>query len=100
VTYDIVWEFNVPQRRIAEFEAAYGSDGAWARLFANAQGYIETSLLRCTEQEGRYLTVDRWVSQAAFAAFQRQFASEYRALDEHLEGIAATEARVGAFVVC
>lgn len=59
MTYAIVWEFKVPQQRIADFEAAYGPDGAWVRLFAKAAGFIETNLLRCTEQEGHYLTVDR-----------------------------------------
>jgi heme-degrading monooxygenase HmoA len=97
VTYEIVWEFRVPPQRLADFEAAYGADGEWARLFAGADGFIEVELLKCLEQEGRYLTVDRWVSQAAFEAFRIQFSSDYKALDERLEGIAITETRIGAF---
>lgn len=100
VTYEIIWEFRVPPHRHADFEAAYGGQGEWARLFAKADGFIEVKLLKCSEQEGRYLTIDRWVSRAAFEAFQMRFSHAYRALDEFLEGMAATETRIGAFVPC
>ena len=98
MTYNIVWEFRVPLQRIEEFEAAYGSQGEWARLFGRAAGFIGVKLLHSTDQEGRYLTIDRWVSQAAVAAFQAQFAPDYEALDERLEGIATNETRIGTFV--
>lgn len=98
MTYNIVWEFRVSRERIADFETAYRSDGAWARLFAQATGFIEVKLLQCTEQEGRYLTIDRWLSQSAFEAFHIQFSSDYIALDRRLEGIALSETRIGAFV--
>ena len=60
--YTILWEFLVPPRRRAEFEQAYAADGPWAELFGRADGFAGTQLLRCTEQDGRYLTVDRWRS--------------------------------------
>jgi heme-degrading monooxygenase HmoA len=98
MTYSIVWEFRVPLERVPDFEAAYGPDGAWARLFARAAGFIEVELLRSTQQEGRYLTIDRWESRAAFEAFLAQFAAEYKELDASFEGLAPAETRVGAFV--
>ena len=82
---------------MAEFEAAYGADGAWTHLFSQAAGFIAVKLLRCENQPGRYLTIDRWTSATAFEDFERLFAGEYRALDARLEGLASTEARVGAF---
>jgi heme-degrading monooxygenase HmoA len=98
VTYLIVWEFSVPRERVPDFEAAYGPDGAWARLFARAAGFIEVELLRSTQQEGRYLTIDRWESRGAFEAFHARFAAEYKELDTSFEGLASAETRVGAFV--
>lgn len=97
MSYDIVWEFFAPITRRADFEAGYGPDGPWAGLFRRAPGFIEVRLLCCSEQEGRYLTVDRWVSQAAFDQFRRDFAAEYEALDMQLEGLTNHEARIGAF---
>src|SRR5580658_1445687 len=97
MTYDIIWEFQVPERRKAEFEAAYGRDGVWARLFAQAEGFVEVELLCCTERDDRYLTIDRWSSRAAFDAFQARFGADYKAMDERLEGLTATETRIGAF---
>ena len=48
-----------PAKR-AEFEQAYAADGPWAELFGRVDGYTGIQLLRCTEQDGRYLPVDRW----------------------------------------
>jgi len=97
VSYDIVWEFSAPVSKRADFEAAYGPDGPWADLFRKALGFIEVRLLCCSEQEGRYLTVDRWMSQEAFDQFRRDFAAEYEALDQQIEGLATHETRIGAF---
>ena len=99
MTYEIVWEFRVSLSRRTDFEATYGSDGPWARLFERAAGFTEVKLLQCTEQDGRYLTIDRWESHSAFETFRREFAVDYEALDERLEGLAITEARIGAFHV-
>lgn len=96
----LIWEFHAPAMRIAEFEEAYGVDGPWAALFRRAPGFLGTQLLRCTDQPGRYLTIDRWESEAAFDAFTRDFGAEYQALDKALEGLAAVENRIGAFAGC
>ena len=95
--YTILWEFLVSPERRPEFERAYAEDGPWAGLFGRADGYLGTELLRCTEQEGRYLTVDRWRTSADFLAIQRDAAAEYAALDHRLAGLADVETRIGAF---
>lgn len=95
--YTILWEFLVPPHRRADFEQAYAADGPWALLFGRAAGFAGTQLLRCTEQDGRYLTADRWRSRADHAAFQRELGTEYSALDARLEGLADVENRIGAF---
>lgn len=95
--YTILWEFTVPSKRRGEFEQAYAANGPWAELFTRADGFIGVQLLRCTEQDGRYLTVDQWRSGADFLAFQQDFGAEYAALDRRLAGIAEVETRIGAF---
>ena len=94
--YTILWEFHVPQDRRAAYEAAYGPNGAWARLFAQGEGFIGVELLRCTGQ-GRYITVDRWRSRVDFEAFKRKFGDAYEALNTELEHLKARERRIGAF---
>jgi heme-degrading monooxygenase HmoA len=97
MTYDIIWEFRVPKPSLDALEAAYGPDGTWARLFARAPGFVEVELLRCAEEEGRYLTIDRWVSRRFFETFQEEFADDYRELDKTLKDLIMIETRLGAF---
>ena len=92
-----VWQFEPAPGREAEFAAAYSSDGVWARLFAQGDGFIGTSLLAPTEPGGSWLTVDRWESLAAFERFQEAHGTAYRKLDEDLTGLTAREHFVGAF---
>lgn len=42
------------------------------------------------------VTIDRWVSEAAFSEFRQDFAEEYEALDRRLDGLAAKETRIDA----
>jgi heme-degrading monooxygenase HmoA len=66
--------FSYEVRDPAQFEAAYGPEGEWARFFAGARGYVGTELLRDVETPGRYLVVDRW----DFADAYNAFAGEHR----------------------
>lgn len=97
--YVILWEFAVHPEKVDTFIAAYKSDGAWAQLFAQADGYLGTELLRFTGSEdgARFLTIDRWETAGHFAQFRAQFDTQYRSLDTHLEGLTVKESKLGAF---
>jgi len=97
MTYEIIWEFRVRPEQIAAFEAAYGPDGVWVKLFRTAEGFIETRLLSDCEEAGRYLTMDSWASADAFEAFRRNRKDDYQTLDRDLEALCADERRIGAF---
>lgn len=98
--YVIVWEFVVQPEKSDAFVAAYKSDGAWAQLFARADGYIGTELLLTTERDQgmTYVTIDRWQHAEDFTRFQEQFGDEYKALDTELEGLTESERKLGTFV--
>ena len=98
--YVILWEFVVPPEKVDAFIAAYKDDGAWAKLFELAKGYVGTELLRSTEAgpEPTFLTVDRWQHAEDFTRFQEQFGDEYKALDTELEGLTVSERKLGMFV--
>jgi heme-degrading monooxygenase HmoA len=82
----ILWRFRVRPGREAEFEAAYGDAGTWARFFRSGRGFISTELMRGTD--GTYLTIDRWESKAAQQAFREAQARRFAELDA--EGSALT----------
>jgi heme-degrading monooxygenase HmoA len=95
--YVIVWEFRAKAGHEEEFERVYGPEGKWAQLFAHGEGYLGTELLGDVADRGRYVTIDRWTSHAAFEAFRRQWSDEYRALDRRCEALRAEETALGSF---
>src|SRR5262245_52732503 len=94
--YVIVWEFEVRSGREAEFEAAYGPEGDWARLFRQGAGYRGTELLRASER--RYVTVDRWAARDDFERFRDAHREEYDAIDRRCEDLTVSESPLGRFV--
>ena len=95
----VVWQFEVAEEKIAAFEAAYGAEGAWAKLFGTSAEYRGTELLRDAYIPGGYLTIDRWTSEDAFRAFRKDHDAEYEALDRSCDALTSSERRVGAFTV-
>ncbi len=97
--YVILWEFGVRAENVDAFLAAYRSDGAWTKLFARADGYLGTELLRSVDPENgpRFVTIDRWRAAEDFLRFQQEYGAEYRKLDTRLEGLTFSERKLGAF---
>jgi heme-degrading monooxygenase HmoA len=97
--YVVLWRFRPVVGREGEFERAYGPSGEWARLFGRDDGYLGTELLLRRSEDGsrEYLTLDRWVSRAAYEAFRARRSGEYRRLDSRLEGLTEEETLLGAF---
>ena len=95
--FEIVWEYEVRPEKVEAFEALYGPEGDWVYLFSRADGYVETRLLRDTAQPMLYLTIDRWISRAAYEAFVRAGEPAYAALDRRGDALTVRERRLGAF---
>ena len=97
--YVVVWEFVVRPEKVDAFVAAYQSEGAWAQLFAQAEGYLGTELLSAMDRDRiQYVTIDRWKAAEDFRRFQERFGTEYRRLDTQLEGLTIGERQLGTFV--
>ena len=96
--YVTVWEFTVRPGSEREFEALYGPGGAWVALFRTGSGYLGTELLRPIAASRRYLTIDRWSTAEAYAAFRNAHAGEYRALDARGDALTEGERPVGEFM--
>jgi heme-degrading monooxygenase HmoA len=95
----VVWQFEIAEEKVADFEAAYGPEGPWAELFRSSSDYYGTELLRDAYVQGNYLTIDRWASEEAFRAFRRDHDAEYEKLDRLCDDLTSRETRIGAFAV-
>jgi heme-degrading monooxygenase HmoA len=95
--YATLWEFAIAPARRADFEAHYGPEGTWARLFRRANGYLGSELLQDRSDPLRYLTIDRWESREAWQAFRRDHGAEYERLDREFEGLTMSEAPLGEY---
>ena len=67
----VVWQFEIAEEKVDDFEATYGPEGTWAQLFRTSPEYRGTELLRDAFIAGNYLTIDRWASEEAFALSAR-----------------------------
>jgi heme-degrading monooxygenase HmoA len=93
----VVWEFWVSSGAAAEFEKAYGAEGAWVRLFTRAPAYGGTKLLRDAGEARRYLTFDYWASAETYESFRRNHVDEYGVIDRECEGLTQSEKEIGRF---
>ena len=93
----MIWRYEVKDEARAAFEAAYGPTGAWAQLFARSDGFRGTELLRA--DDGSYLTLDVWRSEADFEAFMAEHRADYEALDRGTQGWTRSEHRIGSYEV-
>lgn len=97
-THVIIWEFRARRGREGEFERVYGPGGDWANFFRSGEGYLGTELMRGVETPGRYVTIDRWTSAAAYEDFRSRNLSEYETIDRRCESLTEHEARLGSFL--
>jgi heme-degrading monooxygenase HmoA len=95
--YTYLWQFRVHPEHAAEFARQYGPGGEWVSLFRQAPGYIDTWLLRDRTDPFRFLTIDRWESAQAHAAFRASFAREYAELDARCAHLTVEESPLGDF---
>ena len=90
-----LYRYRVPPERTAAFEAAYGPDGDWARLYREAPGYLGTELWRDPAAPGAYLLADRWASAADRDAGIGLLGERYRALDRRCADLHEQEELLG-----
>lgn len=95
--YLLVYRYEAVSGR--EFEAVYGNDGAWVALFRAADGYLGTELYRDSASPNAYLVVDRWRTEADFAAFLAERREAYDALDRRTKTLWRKEERVAALTL-
>lgn len=95
--YVAVWQYQVKTGCESEFERAYGTEGEWVRLFQGSKGFLGTELLKDLVRDGRYVTIDRWTSEAEYESFVKEHQSWYQAIDRRCEMLTEMEASIGAY---
>ena len=96
-TFIVVWEFQVKAECEAEFVAAYGPNGEWARLFRRSPDFVGVELLGSVGNAARFFTLDHWCSATAMDLFLAANATAYDVLDRRCRGLTLWERRIGAF---
>lgn len=86
-----VWEYDVAEAAMADFERVYGAEGAWARLFSSADGFEGTELFVSLSRPGRYLSVDRFRDAASWHRFLAEQRDAYTALDAETDALTLAE---------
>lgn len=97
----VIWEFRVPiqdDRAPAPNSSARTHRTAIGpRCSGRPPGSSASNFSATAKEPGRYLTIDRWESAAAYAAFKTEFAEPYAELDRRCERLTESERRIGAF---
>jgi hypothetical protein len=96
-TYIVVWEYQVKAECEAEFVAAYGADGEWARLFRRSPEFLGVELLGSVGNAGRFFSLDHWSSASAMDMFLAANATAYDVLERRFAGFTVWERRIGGF---
>ena len=89
IDFRVIWRYTPHPERLPEFLATYASDGVWAELFRQADGYLGTELRSLPD--GTYRTIDRWRSADDYRHFHARFAPVYALLDETCEALTLDE---------
>jgi hypothetical protein len=95
--YVIVWEFVVRSEAVERFEDLYGASGGWVNLFRGHRGYLDTELIADVDRAGRYLTIDRWVTQETYESFRAIAEGDVEKLDAVGRELTLEERFAGAF---
>ncbi|MEZ0472240.1 antibiotic biosynthesis monooxygenase family protein [Luteimonas salinilitoris] len=92
----VIWEYEIRADATDAFESMYGADGAWVALFRQAPGYLGTELLR-DRRPRRYLSLDRWATEADYDAFLAATGARYAELDALGDALTLAERRIGRY---
>jgi heme-degrading monooxygenase HmoA len=97
MSFVYIWQYRVRPEAVSAFEAAYGPDGNWVRLFREHEGYLGTELLRDAADPTSYRTLDRWRSREDRDRFRAEAAAEFEAIDRACEALTVEERHLGDF---
>jgi heme-degrading monooxygenase HmoA len=92
-----LWEFEVKSGSEKLFEAAYGPEGLWVKLFGRDKRYLGTRLLQDVGAARVYVTIDTWESRAAYEEFREKYTVEYAALDQESSSLTVAEKHLGKY---
>jgi len=93
----IIWEYIVRDDCLERFLELYSPDGRWVELFRKYPGFVATELLRDTANGWRFVTVDIWESQSAYAAMKERSRADYQVLDGLGDALTLSETFLGMF---
>lgn len=96
--YCIVWQYEVKEECVTQFERLYGLEGEWVHLFRKDTNYLGTQLMRSCSEPLLYTTIDQWTNQEVYDQFYTAQQATIDEIDALGDDLTIREVRLGAFV--
>ena len=93
----VIWEFRVRPGMEDRFEREYGRAGVWVRLFQKEEDYLGIDLIKDSNCERTYLTMDFWTSRESYEHFRARSVEAYKAIDAQCEHLTESEREIGRY---
>ena len=94
---EIICEYVVKEEARGHFELTFGPGGPWSKLFSNSPGFRGTTVLRDTEDPGRYLIVDIWRTPTQREQALAEYIEQYNELMTRFDDWTDTITELGSF---
>jgi hypothetical protein len=92
----IIWQYTVHPKHLQLFIEYYHAKGTWSKFFQSSASYIGTEFLQ-TENENRFITIDKWMNEHSYDQFLRDHKKKYEEIDKHCEAFTIDESLVGHY---
>ena len=96
---EVIREFDIKEESRSRFELAFGPGGAWSSLFARCPGFRGTTVLRDTQNPGRYLTIELWETEAQREQVLTENRTGYSELEAAFDEWTESRTKLGVFSV-
>ena len=93
--YVILWEFVVPPEKVDAFVAAYKDRRRLGKALRTGRRLRRHRTALFGGWSARYITIDRWQHAEDFTRFQKQFGTQYGALDTATRRLDRKRAQTG-----
>lgn len=97
--YTIIWQYTVHPTYRDAFIEHYHANGEWVKLFRHSPDYIETEFFQLEADKHTFITIDKWMTAAAYDRFLKDHHSAYERIDKLCEKFTVKEALVGKFFI-
>jgi len=95
--YVYMWQYEVKKEFIEKFKNNYGPIGKWNEFFNKSDCFLKTELLVDEQNEGKFITIDYWLSKETYLEFITKNKTDYDIIDKQCAEYTQTETKIGEY---